>query len=515
MIEPVIPANEADRLAALRALAVLDEPPEARFDRVTSLAQKIFDVPIALVSLVDADRQWFKSALGLDAAETPRSISFCGHAILSQQVFVVEDTLKDPRFFDNPLVSNKPFVRFYAGAPLRLSSGFVVGTLCIIDRESRHFDAQKIELLSELAELVVQELEDIRIAVREHELRESIDRSGALVHTMDRLSKLTMVNRAWSKILGYDPVDAVGQLFMELVAESDRSLFADALAALITTGKNQPLRFKALKADQSYIHLRGTLSAIKTSRGVLCHGVFQDISAEIELENMRQEVAHHVSHELKTPLSATSMALDMLMHLAPNLDDTQAELLTVARRGAEHLQHMVNDLLDVGKVDSGKVSTEPVPTDLCQLVMDSVKALKPLVSSAGLSLEAHVPDQAIWANVDAVRIHQVLSNLVGNALKFTPAPGQISVTLAGIADDSLEVRVTDTGMGIKAEDLAHLFDRLYQTNNKAMRGEKGLGLGLHICRALVQAHGGRIGVCSDFGQGSTFWFTLPTTAPGH
>ncbi len=92
------------------------------------------------------------------------------------------------------------------------------------------------------------------------------------------------------------------------------------------------------------------------------------MTAQIELEHMRQEVAHHVSHELKTPLSATSMALDMLMHLAPDLDTMQSELLAVARRGAEHLQHMVNDLLDVGKVDSGKVNTEPVPTDIGQLI---------------------------------------------------------------------------------------------------------------------------------------------------
>ena len=176
---------------------------------------------------------------------------------------------------------------------------------------------------------------------------------------------------------------------------------------------------------------------------------------------------------------------------------------------------MVNDLLDVGKVDSGKVNTEPVPTDIGQLILNSTKTLNPLVSSAGLSLEVYVPEQTVWANVDAVRIHQVLSNLVGNALKFTPAPGQISVSLLKLADDTLEVRVTDTGMGIRAEDLAHLFDRLYQTNNKAMRGEKGLGLGLHICRALVQAHGGRIGVCSELGQGSTFWFTLPITEPVH
>lgn len=515
MIEPPCPANEAGRLQALRALDVLDVPPEERFDRVTRLANKMFEVPIPLVSLVDADRQWFKSTVGLDATESPRSISFCGHAILSDDVFVVEDALQDERFFDNPAVTEEPFVRFYAGAPLRLTSGFVVGTLCIVAREPRHFTQQDRELLTELAELVVQELEDIHTAARERELRESIDRAGALIQKMDEQGRLTMVNQAWTAALGISAEAAEAMEFAKLIADLDQDKYADALAQLLSSGKNQALSLQVLRADQSSIYLQGTLSAIKTTRGMVCHGVFQDMTAQIELEHMRQEVAHHVSHELKTPLSATSMALDMLMHLAPDLDTMQSELLAVARRGAEHLQHMVNDLLDVGKVDSGKVNTEPVPTDIGQLILNSTKTLNPLVSSAGLSLEVYVPEQTVWANVDAVRIHQVLSNLVGNALKFTPAPGQISVSLLKLADDTLEVRVTDTGMGIRAEDLAHLFDRLYQTNNKAMRGEKGLGLGLHICRALVQAHGGRIGVCSELGQGSTFWFTLPITEPVH
>lgn len=515
MIEPPCPANEAGRLQALRSLDVLDAPPEERFDRVTRLANKIFEVPIALVSLVDADRQWFKSTVGLDSKESPRSISFCGHAILSNDVFVVEDALQDERFFDNPAVTDEPFIRFYAGAPLRLTSGFVVGTLCIVAREPRHFTQQDRELLTELSELVVQELEDIHTAARESELRESIDRAGAIIQTMNASGRLIMVNQAWTHSLGISAKDAEAMEFATLVADVDQDKYADALAQLLSSGKNQALSLRVLRADQSSIYLQGTLSAIKTPRGMVCHGVFQDMTAQIELEHMRQEVAHHVSHELKTPLSATSMALDMLMHLAPDLDTVQAELLAVARRGAEHLQHMVNDLLDVGKVESGKVNMAVVPTDFGQLVRNSLQTLNPLVSTAGLTLQVSVPEQIIWANVDAVRIHQVLSNLVGNALKFTPAPGKISVTLVKLNDDNLEVRVADTGMGIKAEDLAHLFDRLYQTNNKAMRGEKGLGLGLHICRALVQAHGGRIGVCSEFGQGSIFWFTLPTIEPVH
>jgi GAF domain-containing protein len=137
MIEPETPANEQVRLDSLQSLDILDSPAEERFDRLTRLAKRIFDVPIALVSIVDQNRQWFKSCVGLDVSETPRDISFCGHAILGNEVFVVTDTAEDPRFDDNPLVVNDPFIRFYAGCPLKYTDGSMLGTLCIIDTRPR------------------------------------------------------------------------------------------------------------------------------------------------------------------------------------------------------------------------------------------------------------------------------------------------------------------------------------------------------------------------------------------
>ena len=119
MLEPPLPPDEAMRLAALRSLNILDTPAEERFDRITRLAQRLFDVPIALVSLVDTNRQWFKSCQGLDASETPRSISFCGHAILEDGPLIIEDATKDQRFADNPLVTGPPDIRFYTGQPLK------------------------------------------------------------------------------------------------------------------------------------------------------------------------------------------------------------------------------------------------------------------------------------------------------------------------------------------------------------------------------------------------------------
>ena len=155
---PPIPENESERLGALRALLLLDTPPEERFDRIVQFAAREFDVPIALISLVDENRQWFKSRVGLDACETSREVSFCGHALSMDAPLVIEDALRDERFADNPLVTGPPRIRFYAGAQLRLPSGLVVGTLCLIDQASRRLDEIDLGILGSLRTLVVEEL---------------------------------------------------------------------------------------------------------------------------------------------------------------------------------------------------------------------------------------------------------------------------------------------------------------------------------------------------------------------
>src|SRR4051794_332499 len=158
MIVAPIPVDDADRLAALHALGLLDTPPEERFDRITRLLTLVLRVPMAYISLVDSDRQWFKSSCGLDSTETPRSVSFCGHAILSDEPMVVPDAAEDERFHDNPLVTGDPYIRFYAGHPLNGPGGQKVGTLCVADRRPRCLDESELEALSEMARVVEREL---------------------------------------------------------------------------------------------------------------------------------------------------------------------------------------------------------------------------------------------------------------------------------------------------------------------------------------------------------------------
>lgn len=164
MRTPALPADESTRIDTLRSLNILDSSPEERFDRLTRLAKRLFGVPIALVSLVDADRQWFKSCIGLPVRETTRDISFCGHAILSDEILMIPDTLADERFHDNPLVTGAPNIRFYAGCPLSVPNGSKLGTLCLIDVEPRTMGADDRELLRDLARMAEQELAAVQLA---------------------------------------------------------------------------------------------------------------------------------------------------------------------------------------------------------------------------------------------------------------------------------------------------------------------------------------------------------------
>jgi len=153
-----LPPHERERLDALHALSIIDTPPEERFERLVSFTSYKLEVPIVVISLVDTERQWFKSCLGLGISETPRDVSFCAYAILQDEVMTVPDAREDERFADNALVTGPPFIRFYAGYPLREPHGYKIGTLCVIDLKPRQIDQPQIQLLKRVARLVEREV---------------------------------------------------------------------------------------------------------------------------------------------------------------------------------------------------------------------------------------------------------------------------------------------------------------------------------------------------------------------
>ncbi|WP_394778470.1 diguanylate cyclase [Undibacterium sp.] len=236
MLAAPIPENEAQRVRALHSLDILDTPSDERFDRLTRLVKLIFKVPIAIVSLVDADRQWFKSCIGLDATETSRDVSFCGHAILGDDIFTIPDALSDERFHDNPLVTDAPWIRFYAGCPLSVnngSNGSKIGTLCLIDVEPRQLDADQREILKDLARMAEQELAAVQLATMD-ELTSMSNRRGFEALAQHALHVCKRMNRPASLLFfdlnGFKKInDTFGH------AEGDRALvtFAEVLRSAL------------------------------------------------------------------------------------------------------------------------------------------------------------------------------------------------------------------------------------------------------------------------------------------
>ncbi len=174
MLKPAIPDDEKNRITALNALKILDTSYDESYDRITRLTQALFSVPICLVSLVDTNRQWFKSCIGLPVRETGRDISFCGHAILGDEPFIINDASKDERFADNPLVTAEPHIRFYAGLPLKTLDGSAIGTLCIIDREPRSLSEAELVIFNDLGEMVERELHNRELALQVEQAHEAL-----------------------------------------------------------------------------------------------------------------------------------------------------------------------------------------------------------------------------------------------------------------------------------------------------------------------------------------------------
>jgi signal transduction histidine kinase len=217
-----------------------------------------------------------------------------------------------------------------------------------------------------------------------------------------------------------------------------------------------------------------------------------------------------LSHELKTPLTAAREFVSILLDdLAGPLTDTQRDYLGIAKESCDQMTMGLNDLLDVARLDTGKLQIDPSPYAIGVVVQRAVLSLTPMAQEAGIDLQHRLPPDLPELSFDARRIMQVLTNLIVNALKFTPAGGQVIVEATDAPDGSILVSVRDTGRGIAPEQCAHIFERLYQARTHDEVFEGGLGLGLYICQEVIKLHRGEIWVESIPEQGSTFFFTLP------
>jgi signal transduction histidine kinase len=231
-----------------------------------------------------------------------------------------------------------------------------------------------------------------------------------------------------------------------------------------------------------------------------------------ELDRLKSDFVSNVSHELRTPLTAIKGAVDLVLReVTGPLTEKQIHYLTRVRSNTQHLAGLINDLLDLSKIESGKSEMKSSRVSLAGLVHEVVETLRPVAAEKEIALEATIsaPSILVWADRD--KINQVLMNLIGNAIKFTPAQGRVEVSASKDGNESVQVSVSDTGPGIPPGEKQMIFDKFYQIAQAGDSKPKGTGLGLAICKALVELHGGRIWVESDLNHGSTFYFTLPAS----
>jgi signal transduction histidine kinase len=396
------------RLASLRATGLLDAPTDAAFDRLTRLASRLLNAPLSTVTLVDSDRQFYMSCVGVPeplatARTTPLEFSFCKHTVVLGKPLIVPDTREHPVVGQNPAIEQFG-VTAYAGIPLLTADGHAIGTLCVMDYVVRHWTDDDVLNLTDLAASVSTEIE-LRM-----DLAERARVEAELHHTV----------------------------------------------------------------------------------------------------RMRDEVLAIVSHDLRNPVHTIQLSAQFLLDQLP-ADDGPLPVrrqLDIVRRTAGQMDRMIGDLLDAASIAAGHLSMEQREVHASDVLRGACEMLRPIVEEKEIRFACVDDGDSGHLRADPDRVMQVLGNLAGNAVKFTPRGGGITLGLR-VEDGFAVFSVADTGQGISPEQLPHVFEQFWQARRA---GRQGTGLGLTIAHGIVAAHGGRIGVESTVGEGSTFWFTLPLAA---
>lgn len=516
--------DDPDRLAAVERLGLVGLPYEERFDRITRTAQRLLDVPMAFLNLVAAESLWVTSCVGFDDRQVDRNVAFCSHAIASPAALIVPDATKDPRFRDNPMVVAAPYIRSYAGRPLRGPSGHVVGTLCVTGLEPRAWSSTDVETLEDLATWAETELArgDVERRLTEGEqLRQQyaqvLAHAGQGIVGVDDTGQVVVANPAALDLTGYP--DLLGrQLHATLHART-----ADGAAC---SGEGCPLGTRLLEPQRTLRHrdvlwrsdaraLPVQLSAAPILDGEHVSGavvVFDDVTEQQTVERLKDEFVSVVSHELRTPLTSLRGSLGLLAGgVLGELSPQGKQMADVAVSSTERLVRLVDDILDLERLVAGQVVLQRRAQQLRDIASTSMHAVQGLADAKQVELRTAVQDVELWADGD--RAVQVLVNLLGNAVKFS-APGSGVELRGALVDGAVVLEVQDSGRGIPEDQLERVFDRFAQVDASDSRAHGGSGLGLAIARNVVEAHGGQITATSRVGVGTTFTVVLPQRRPG-
>jgi len=569
-MNPPLPLDEAARLDALSRLQILDTAPEQAFDDLTLLATHICQVPMAMVSLVDRDRQWFKSKQGVLVSETTRDIAFCAHAVLhATEVFEVRDARADVRFADNPLVVGSPHVRFYAGAPLVSAGGHALGTLCVLDSVPRSLSADQIAALQALSRRVVGQLE---LRSQALELQASEERSSRLLLLADKsrralLGVLEDEQRAArglreseerfrelsdniQEVFWITDQDTKNLLYISpgyerIWGRTCRSLMENPRAWLeavhvddrervqvaVTTKKvrgDYDETYRILRPNGEVRWIRDQAFPIRDDAGQVVRvvGTAEDITKQRSLEEQYRQaqkmeaigtLAGGIAHDFNNILAAI-FGYSELARLRVTADPLAREHLDSVLQAAQRARALVRQILTFSR----QQEQERQPVQLRPVVAEPLKLLRatiPTTIDFKVSLGTNLP----LVLADSTQIHQVVMNLCTNAAHaMRGRPGCLTVRLDLVSVDEglaaglpglvpgphVRMLVGDTGCGMERTTLAHIFEPFFTTKGPS----EGTGLGLSVVYGIVKGHHGAINVESQPGTGTVFQIFFPAVA---
>jgi PAS domain S-box-containing protein len=536
---------ELKRRAALGSYQVLDTSPEPAFDRIVRLAALLLEVPIALISLIDAERQWFKSRYGLDTPETPRALAFCDHAIRGRDVMIVPDAGKDPRFCNNPMVTGDSKIRFYAGAPLVTPGGFAVGTICAMDRTPRELSARDAAVLAALAEQAVHELEvrsalgDLYKEVAEGRratrtlqgegarLAALLNATGNAVVTTDPNGHVASMNRAAEAMFGFEPGECVGWTINRLFSnELDIDIDVQTLSHEGSGRRKDGTTFPIEVSHANWIDANG-----RKASGAVLRDLTERRRAEVELRSRElagraQEklaalgrvaggVAHELNNLLQPVIGLSQLELDSMPHAGTAEQMESRESLRTILECGSQMRSVVRKILLFSRKAKAELALIDFPAALRRTVAFTGKLLPD-----GIRLELFASVAHGLAAINEAELIEVITNLAVNAADAMKGSGTLSISLDRIAlvdtaaatldiraGSYFRVEVRDTGSGIDAATKALIFEPFFTTKPIG----EGTGLGLSVVYGVLRGWNGAIAVDSAKGSGSTFTLYVPVT----